>query len=313
MINKKNIELFFDYIDQTAIHLFETNKISYLDGMNEAFNFLLDDEFEQEYTVETLDKVRQYKDMVASVDFQPEEVRKAVQLGLLRGYKHSNESNALITPDTIGIFISYLVEKCYSGKTINSILDPMVGTGNLLFTVINQLGYKVKAYGIDNDMLKCKLSRNLGDLLQLENEMFYQDTLTYYDYGFDMIVSDIEDSKDVEEYLPYAVVSHHLDALKDGGFGFYVIPNDFFEQAKNQVFKEEIQKKGYIFGLIKLSETLFKTSPKSILIIRKKGQDVRPLKDFLLVDLPSFNELEEMNQTINKMDQWFLSREEELK
>ena len=44
--------------------------------------------------------------------------------------------------------------------------------------------------------------------------------------------------------------------------------------------------------MIKLSETLFKSNPKSILILRKKGEEVQLFKDFLLVDLPSFNDAE---------------------
>ena len=64
--------------------------------------------------------------------------------------------------------------------------------------------------------------------------------------------------------------------------------------------------------MIKLSESLFKNSPKSILIIRKKGKEVREVKDFLLVDLPSFSDLEEFNNTINKIDSWFQNRKDDI-
>ena len=311
MINKENIELFFDYVDQVSILLFDKEKQPYLEGMNEAFNFLLDDEFDKEYNEEIVSKIKEFKEQITGVNFQSEEVRKAVQLCLLRGYKHANESNALITPDTIGIFISYLIQKLYGTKEIQTIFDPLIGTGNLLYTVANNLNKDVKVFGVDNDMLKCKLSRNLGDLLDIENEIFFQDTLTYYDYGFDVIVSDIEDIFS-DEYFPYQVINHHMDGLSDGGYFISLINNDFFEQPKNDVFKEEITKKGNIFGLIKLSESLFKNSPKSILIIRKKGKEVREVKDFLLVDLPSFSDLEEFNNTINKIDSWFQNRKDDI-
>lgn len=64
--------------------------------------------------------------------------------------------------------------------------------------------------------------------------------------------------------------------------------------------------------MIKLSESLFKSNPKSILIIRRNKEDIIPSKDFLLVDLPSFNELEDFNETIKKIDAWFVRREEDI-
>ena len=81
----------------------------------------------------------------------------------------------------------------------------------------------------------------------------------------------------------------------------------------NNIFtsKSEISSKCHIFGLIKLSETLFKQNPKSILILRKKGANIETPKKFLLVDLPSFNDIEDFNNTINIVDKWFLERKED--
>ena len=79
-----------------------------------------------------------------------------------------------------------------------------------------------------------------------------------------------------------------------------------------EIIKEEITKRGQIFGLIKLSDTLFKGTPKSILIIRKNDDKTKTIEDFLLVDLPSFNDLVDFNITINQIDTWFSKREEDL-
>lgn len=312
MINKENIEKIFDYLDKTAMLFHETYKKDYLGSLNEAFNYLLDNEFEDTYNDDFVLEVHNLKEKIKDISFQNEEVRKAVQLCLLRGYKHANETNALITPDTIGIFISYLVKKLYLKKEIKTIFDPLIGTGNLIYTIVNNLEKDVKAFGVDNQILKCKLSRSLGDMMDVENEVFFQDTLTYFDYGFDVIVTDIDNELQDDGYFPYKVINHHMDALADGGYYISIIDNDFFEQEKNQVFKDEISKKGQIFGLIKLSETLFKNSPKSILIIRKHDKEVAQISDFLLVDLPSFNDIESFNNTINQIDLWFTNREDVL-
>lgn len=311
MVNKKKIEKFYDYFDQVADILYHEYQKSYIEGMNEAFNFLLDAEFEGTFKDEDIQKITALKETISSEKFGREEVRKAVQLGLLKGYKHAYRSNSLITPDTIGIFVGYLIKKLYRNQSISTVFDPLVGTGNFVYTVLNHIDIDAKVYGVDNDIVKCNLSRNLGDLLDYENEMFYQDTFTYHDRGFDLILTDMPLGNEVP-YFPYQVINHHMDLLVEGGYFITLIENDFFEQKGSDIFKQEIEQKGFMFGLIKLSETLFKSNPKSILIIRKKGEGITKSKDFLLVDLPSFNEIESFNQTIQKIDTWFGVREDEI-
>jgi len=305
MLNKLNVELFYDYFDEIANLLYNSYQKSYLEGMNEAFNFLLDDEFEGEYSLEDQALFREIKSRISEISFDREEIRKSVQLGILKGYKHAQIPNSMITPDTIGLFMGYLVEKLYQNQTLNSIFDPLIGSGNLVYTIMNHLHKSCKVYGVDNDLLKCKLARNTGDLLDIDNEIFYQDTLTYYDQGFDLIVTDMPLKTDDVNYFPYMVLNHHAESLIEGGFMLALIDNDFFEQKDNEVFKQEINSKCHIFGLIKLSETLFKQNPKSILILQKKGNKIEMPKKFLLVDLPSFNDIEDFNNTINTINQWF--------
>jgi site-specific DNA-methyltransferase (adenine-specific) len=310
-MDKKHIENFYDYFNEIATHLYDHYHIGYLEGMNESFAFLLDDAFTKDFNPETMDLAQAQKDLIVDVSFDKEEVRKAVQLGLLKGYKHAYESNALITPDTIGIFIGYLIKKLYANKSLNSIFDPLVGSGNLLYSVANYLERDLSLYGVDMDLVKCNLARNIGDLLDYKNEMFFQDTLTYFDQGFDSIVTDMPLHFDTEQYLPYQVINHHLDSLKEGGFFFAVIENDFFEQEGSAIFRQEINKKASIFGLIKLPESLFKARPKSILIIRKVVEVKQ--QDFLLVDLPGFNDVKSFNNIINQIDMWIDEREDKLK
>ena len=53
--------------------------------------------------------------------------------------KEGAHPNHQMTPDTIGLFLGYLVSK-FLGKQKNvTILDPAVGTGNLLTAILNYL------------------------------------------------------------------------------------------------------------------------------------------------------------------------------
>jgi site-specific DNA-methyltransferase (adenine-specific) len=218
-----------------------------------------------------------------------------------------------MTPDTIGIFISYLIQKLYVDDKVNTIIDPVIGTGNLVYTIVNQLNNEIKVFGVDHDFVRCNLARNFGDLMQIKNQVFYQDTLKYFDQGFDLSVMDLPINQDPNLYVPYQIILHHLDSIKPGKFMISLIENDFFEQKDNEIFKQEVNKKANIYGLIKLSESLFKSNPKSILILQKKGANVEKTEKFLLVDLPSFSDETAFASTIKQIDQWFETRRRHVK
>jgi site-specific DNA-methyltransferase (adenine-specific) len=309
-MKQTNIERFYDYYNNVATLLYETYKKPYIEGMNEAFNLLLDDTLKGEYEETDISTLLSYKKEIVDVSFEREEVRKAVQLGMLKGYKHTFASNALITPDTIGIFFAYLIQKLYK-KNIESIFDPMVGSGNLLFTVANHLEGSPTLYGVDNDVIKCELARNLGDLLDHHHEIYYQDTVTFFHPPFDVVMTDVPLCEGVP-YTPYQYINHHIIHVKEGGFFLALIENDFFEQEQSDIFRTEIMKEAHIYGLIKLSETMFKSNPKSILLLRRKGPNIKPIKDFLLVDLPSFTDSEALQKTVQQIDTWIVTREDEI-
>ena len=54
--------------------------------------------------------------------------------------------------------------------------------------------------------------------------------MSYFDQGFDLVVTDMPYINDESNYLPYQVINHHLDGLTDGGFYISVVDNDFFEK-----------------------------------------------------------------------------------
>lgn len=310
-MKQNQIELFYDYYDGIADLLYQKYKVSYLEGMNEAFCLLLDNRVNGSYEEEDLEAMQTLKDSITDISFEREQVRKSVQLGMLKGYKHTYASNSLITPDTIGLFLAYLIQKFYQDKTIETMFDPLVGSGNLLYTIANQIEDYIVLYGIDNDKLKCDLARNLGDLLEYESNIYFQDTLTFYHTDYDVLVTDVPISSE-KPYKPYQFLNHHIDSVKPGHYAFALIENDFFDQEGNETFKEEIKRKAQIVGLIKLPDELFKTHPKSIFILRRHTTDSKLLDGFLLVDLPSFYDEDGMTNVIGQINQWIVARKDDL-
>ena len=51
-MKQKQVEVFYDFYDGIADLLYRNYKVSYLEGMNEAFRLLLDDAIEGAYSQE---------------------------------------------------------------------------------------------------------------------------------------------------------------------------------------------------------------------------------------------------------------------
>ena len=91
--------------------------------------------------------------------YNKETIRKAYQLAILKGMKQNVQPNHQMTPDAVGIFVSYLVGKFMNPRKEFTILDPALGTGNLLFAILNQLPEKeVSACGVEIDETLLKLA-----------------------------------------------------------------------------------------------------------------------------------------------------------
>lgn len=310
MAEKNRVELFYDFLDEVAMKLYEETKESYLNGLKEALNVLMDDTTEIELEPRILEQLKALKLEIEGIEFAKEDVRKAIQLALLKGFKHLNVTNAMMTPDSIGMFIAYLLKKLYK-QPFETLLDPLVGTGNLVATVNNHFHDGFMTYGVDDEPLMTSLSRNIFDALEMDHQVFLQNTLTYQGPLVDVVLTDfpIKAVDQKEEYVPYQVVLHHLEHLKDDGFFVAVIENDFFEQYRNDRFKELLLEKAHLYGLIKLDESLFKNHPKSILILQKKQDINAKIDDFLLVDLPAFTDEDAFNLALGKIEQWFKKKE----
>jgi len=187
-----------------------------------------------------------------------------------------------------------------------SILDPLVGTGNLLLTVANNLDKKVVPTGVDHDIESYHLAEAMFDMMEYPEGLYFQDTFTFRHFIADAIITDFPTSVPVDgKYFPYEVIKFHCPNLREGGYFVGVVPDDFFEVEGNAEFHELIRSLYQVIGLVKLPETMFKAMGKSILILQKRGEDVRPIRKALLAEIPSFQDPHAVNEAIARMDAWF--------
>ena len=307
MENSEALEKFYTYLDQVANRLYEMDETPYLKGIVHGLDYLLDDEVRKGLVDVVYEDLKRYKDTIREVAFDKETVRKAVQLALLNGFKTMGVTNSMMTPDSIGMFIAYLLKKLYKDDAALNIYDPLIGTGNLAATINNHFSGYCHFEGSEADPLLSELSRNFLDALEIDHQIYHQDTLTFDKGDYDLVLTDfpVESIDRKMMYFPYQVILKHMHHVKVGGFFIAVIENDFFDQKEASEFKEKLMKTMHLYGLIKFDEGLFKNHPQSLLIMQKKAKEDDQLSDFLLADLPPFTEEKRFNEALSKIEQWF--------
>lgn len=298
------LELFYDVLDESINFLYEQTHKNYLELIMMTSQNILAGEVLNDLDEEAIQKLEKIYKSLENIDFGVEEVRKALQAIILKGFKEVRVSNGATTPDTLGIFIAYLISRFNDSenKKIN-ILDPLCGTGNLLFSISNHLDLEVMLYGCDHNETMIQLTKLSADLLNQPIELFFQDALTLrlkeMDFiTFDMPTCEIENGM----YFPYEMVLRQALALKDDGYMFAIMPTNFFDFDKESKFKEAMLELLSIVGIIELPDSMFISNPKSIIIFKRAMVDS---KKCLLVKLPSFKDAKELNKSLVQIETWF--------
>ncbi|MGP7818443.1 class I SAM-dependent methyltransferase [Niallia sp. 01092] len=317
------VEKLFTVFNETAIVIKEEQDCTYL----EALALTGENIFQEAILLENLSEysVKRLKKSYESVSldtYSKEEIRKSFQLAILKGMQENVQANHQMTPDSIGMFIGYLVQKFYR-PTEMRLLDLAVGTGNLLTTIINhQPGKHIEAFGVEIDELLLQLAYINANLQEQPIQFYNQDSLEkLFIDPVDVIVSDLPvgyypNDIGASEYMLKAETghsyAHHLfleqsiNHLKDGGYVFCMVPNGLFESEQagklHQFFKEKV----YIQSILQLPFSLFKNkqAAKSILVLQKKGESVQTPNQVLLAKIPNLSNITQMEKILLQIDEW---------
>ncbi|KKB42188.1 class I SAM-dependent methyltransferase [Bacillus thermotolerans] len=319
------IEHLFRTFDETASILQQELSCTYLDALAETSENLFQQTILQDEISEVAKKrIQKQYDEAHLSRYSKEEIRQAYQLAILKGMQENVQPNHQMTPDSIGLFISYLLERFMKGEKGWSILDPALGTGNLLLTVLNrQPDAFASAAGVEIDDLLLKLAWCGANLIEQPVQLFNQDTLEplFIDpvdavvcdlpvgwYPNDIRAADYElRAQEGHSYAHYLFIEQSIKHTKPGGYLFFLIPNGLFEDGEADKLQQFFQKNVYIQGLIQLPESMFKAkqAAKSILILQKQGEGLAAPKEVFLANMPSMKNKQAVQSIMNKMNEWF--------
>lgn len=254
-----------------------------------------------------------------------EDVRKSIQIAILKGMRKGSQPNHQMTPDTLGLLVGYFVEQIFADRLKKeklTIMDPAVGTGNLLLTVMNLLDGKLEASGVEVDELLIQLAAATADLTEQPVSLYRQDALQDLLVDpVDAIVCDLpvgyypneEVALDYElcasegmSYAHHLFIEQSINYTKDGGYLFFLAPTHLFESEQSKQLHKYIQKHAWIQAIIQLPDTMFanKALEKSIVILQKQGEAFKAPKEVLLAKVPNMQNKQALALFFEKVKMW---------
>ncbi|MFC7061525.1 class I SAM-dependent methyltransferase [Halobacillus seohaensis] len=322
-MNQEQVEKLFEWIDETATTIENDMNITYLEALSETLDTLFNGKPFDDIEESLQTKLATQLVKVNREDFEKEELRKGVQLSILKGMKGATQHQHLITPDAVAMFMGYLTSKLFEGEKELKIFDPVAGTGNLITSVMNQLEMNVTAYGSEVDQTLIQLAVANANLQKNQIEFFHQDSLRpFLMEPVDFVIADLPvgyypdtvqaanfklKAEQEHSYAHHLFIEQGLNYTKEGGHLMFIVPNFLFDSDQSKELNAFLREEAHIIGMLQLSDSLFKDEKhgKSILMLQKKGKDTKPPKQALLVKLPSFKSPNAMSDILAQMNEWF--------
>ena len=323
MDDSKVVEL-FNWMDKTTGVVQQEIDEPYLESLAVTLEALFYGDIHEDNRATLQEKIQIALEEIDPDKYETEDVRKAIQLTVLKGTKNVTQQHHLMTPEAISLFIGYLAEKLTKDRKEVRVFDPVCGTSNLLLIVMEHLKKDVKAYASEIDPTLLKISLLNANLQKKRVEYFHQDSLRPLLLDpVDLVVADLpvgyypddENASQFElraeeghSYSHHLFIEQSLKYTKEGGYLLFIIPEFLFESDQSEQLRAFIQKYAHIVGLIQLPETAFtsKENRKSIFILQKKSEETKEIKQPLLVILPSLNDTRAMEDILVKINKWFV-------
>lgn len=321
----------YEALEQATDLLHQQVKTSYLEAATEVGEDLRDGKINVQDGVPNAEAVGKLTTMLDAIDlatFSAEECRQALQLILVKAIQRDAiEPNKQVTPDAmaeLATFIATIFIKPVPAQL--TVMDPAVGTGNLLFAVMNQLqaalSVKVKGVGVDNDETLLAFAGMSGQLQQLDVDLYHQDALgPLAAMGVDLVVSDLpvgyypldERAKQFataaesgHSYAHHLLLEQSLRALKDGGLGLFFVPSNVFQSAEASGLTAWLTSSAHFQGLLNLPQSLFAqpSAQKALLVLQKPGAGTKQAKQVLLGTFPELTDRDTFSEFIDSVRTW---------
>lgn len=311
------MQSYFDKLNKANSLLKESLKVSNIDTLAENLTNISDGKVYVENSVpdqETVAKLEAIYQELKQLNLTPLQLKQAITVAIIKAQKDDKaEVNKLMTPDAIGLIaslIAYEVLNVQNKKTVNMV-DPTVGTGNLLIEVIEQLNmtdkFHINAAALDNDDTLVALAKSFSEVMNLNLDAYHQDSVADWDItDIDMAVADLpvgyypidENAKNFQtsaesghSYAHHLLIEQTMNNLNDGGLGIFIVPSQIFQTDQAKKLSEWMVSSVYLQAVLDLPANLFasKEAQKAVVVLQKHGNNAKQVENVLMGTIPDTN------------------------
>lgn len=316
-MSEKDMQSYFDKLNKANSLLKESLKVSNIDTLAENLTNIFDGKVYVENSVPdqaTVAKLEAIYQELKQLNLTPLQLKQAITVAIIKAQKDDKaEVNKLMTPDAIGLIaslIAYEVLNVQNKKTVN-IVDPTVGTGNLLIEVIEQLNmtdkFHINAAALDNDDTLVALAKSFSEVMNLNLDAYHQDSVADWDItDIDMAVADLpvgyypidENAKNFQtsaesghSYAHHLLIEQTMNNLNDGGLGIFIVPSQIFQTDQAKKLSEWMVSSVYLQAVLDLPANLFasKEAQKAVVVLQKHGNNAKQVENVLMGTIPDTN------------------------
>ncbi|MGR3741436.1 class I SAM-dependent methyltransferase [Companilactobacillus sp. DQM5] len=329
---EEKIEQLFKQLVATTTILKDSLQVSNHDALSENIHDLLTGEVFVENgapdkkTVDKLEKL--YNDMSLS-GFTKENIFNVMQLAILKAEQDDNtEVNKLMTPSSVAMITSIVLHELIVSLNVKStsLLDPVIGNGNLMLQLINNIesttDTKLTGIGIDNDDSLLSVADSYSQLIDTNLELYHQDSVSMWPVSdLDFVIADLPvgyypmeegldkfetKSKSGKSYAHHLLIENSMKHLKNGGFGLFIVPSEIFETNQSESLAKWMVSNVYLQGVLSFPTDMFhsKSAQKSLVILQKHGDGANQVQNVLMGEIPSLKDIKLVKRFESEIKKW---------
>jgi site-specific DNA-methyltransferase (adenine-specific) len=235
------------------------------------------------------------------------------------------QANYQLTPDAIGLWVAFILNRFLPVKAEARVLDLGSGTGNLLATVQQALlsaSIQVKGYGVENDDTLITLASGVHALLNQTTELTFGDAVVApLPDQMDVVIGDLPVgfyprevpdgfttvAPDGLSFVHHLLIERGMETVKPGGLGVFLVPAALFESEQATQILSYLQGKAVFFqAFMQFPEKLFANtgSAKAMLILQRAGGDAKQAEPVLLAQVPELAKRLENQNVVAELVAW---------
>ncbi|QNQ82513.1 class I SAM-dependent methyltransferase [Lactobacillus sp. PV037] len=330
-MQKQNLETLYPKFEKAIKILKDDLNVSFSSALTETFDNLENGKIKVEAGAPAKETVAQLTEAYRKLQYEDIPKKEKMQVFTLLALKSISEDGRnytqMPTPPIIATIIALIWQKIVP-RDFTHVIDPTIGTGNLLYSVIEQLiannhsQNNYQLYGIDNDETLLDLADVGAHLDDLKIELYRQDALdSWMIPKADVILSDLPVGyypldNNAQKFELHANEGHSLahkllieqiiNNLRPDGFAFLVVPKLLFTDDGALTFMPWLAKKVNIQAIIDLPEKMFSKQghEKSILVFQNHGEMAKQ-KEVLVAQLSSLKDPQSLVKFNMRLNDWY--------